>query len=187
MRESVMITGASCTGKSMVINSLVENARFVRVPGFTTRAPRRGEISGFDYLYISEKEFRDKFNRGDFVDPDFSVTEYGGQFYGSPREWIDLPIAGHSILFSLTSTVTANNVKQILDERIIWAHLFADERARRSRLMIRGVSSEEVKNRLLNGDSHGIMDSADLNLNTSELGTKDVVQIVLEKVRMGGG
>ena len=53
--------------------------------------------------------------------------------------------------------------------------------------MIRGISSDEVKNRLLNGDSHGIMDSADLNLNTGEMGTKDVVQVILEKVRMGGG
>ena len=77
--------------------------------------------------------------------------------------------------------------KQILDEKIVWVHLFADERTRRSRLMIRGISSDEVKNRLLNGDSHGIMDSADLNLNTGEMGTKDVVQVILEKVRMGGG
>lgn len=186
MKKSVMITGASCTGKSTVIDSLIEKVYLTRVPGFTTRAPRKGEISGFDFLYISDDELRDMFDKGDLIDPNFSVTGYGRQRYGSPRAWVDMPLAGSSILFSPTSTVTASHIKRTLGEIVIWVHLFAGESVRRNRLMIRGISAHEVNQRLHKGDSLGIIDSADFNLNTGELGTEDVVQIILVNVQREG-
>ena len=70
----IVISGPSGVGKS----TLVKRAR-VELPELefsvscTTRKPRAGEVDGKDYFFLSESEFEQRLQRGEFV-------EYAGVF-----------------------------------------------------------------------------------------------------------
>ncbi len=51
------LTGPSCSGKTTMLNLLVEKYGFTSVVSHTTRAPRKGEVDGKDYYFITEDQF----------------------------------------------------------------------------------------------------------------------------------
>ncbi len=181
MTRSIMITGASCTGKSTLINQLVDATNMVRVPGYTTRKRRENERAGFDFFFLEcPTVFAEMFKDGHFIDPDFSVTMYADQFYGSPAQWISMPFMGLSILFSPTSTVTAAHVKRTLGKRVLWTHLFANEPTRKARLLVRDTPQPNLYVRLYSGDSQGEMRDADLNIDTGALELAVAIRMIID-------
>ena len=64
-----VISGPSGSGKGTLINRyLKENSDIEIAISATTRAPRKGEVHGKDYYFISEKEFNDHISNGDFIE-----------------------------------------------------------------------------------------------------------------------
>ena len=87
-----MITGPSGVGKGTLIKGLLD-----RVPGLelavsaTTRPPRPGEADGRDYHFLSEEEFEERAQAGDFVEH----AVYAGNRYGTLRSELERPGRGH--------------------------------------------------------------------------------------------
>jgi len=73
----VSITGPSSSGKTVLSNILQKNG-MVPLISTTTRPPRVNEKNGVDYHFISEKEFLEKLDKGEFIE---HVT-YDNQRYG---------------------------------------------------------------------------------------------------------
>ena len=77
----VVITGPSGAGKGTLIRALVE-----RLPGLevavsaTTRARRPGEQDGSDYWFLSDDEFQERAEQGDFLE---WVEYVSGRRYGT--------------------------------------------------------------------------------------------------------
>jgi len=184
MARSIMVTGASCTGKSTLIDMLVLETNIIRVPGYTTRERRGPERNGYDFFYLkSSAVFMEMFRNGRFIDPNFSVTMYADNFYGSPSEWVNMPNADVAILFSPTSTITASYIKRVLEDKILWVHLVADERVRKERLIRRGTPAQFVDVRLLCGDSNQEIRVADLNINTGNVVLTEIVITILNLIQ----
>lgn len=77
----VVVSGPSGAGKTTVCEKLLARKEFERVVTATTRAPRRGEKPGTDYLFVTGKEFDAWAKQGRFLE---SATVHGNR-YGTPR------------------------------------------------------------------------------------------------------
>lgn len=76
----LVVSAPSGTGKTTLCKQLLKMVRDLRFSiSHTTRAPRRGEKNGRDYHFITKQEFKDKIDRGEFVE----WAENYGNFYGT--------------------------------------------------------------------------------------------------------
>lgn len=77
----VILSGPSGVGKDTVIEAWKQiRPNVVRVVAYTTRQPRKGEIDGIDYRFVSEDEFRTMADSGKFLE----WKEVHGNFYATP-------------------------------------------------------------------------------------------------------
>lgn len=184
-RKSLMITGASSSGKSTIAKIIRESERIERLPGHTTRTKRPGEFDGFDFIYLgSNEEFLQNFGNGLYVDPNLDVTMYMDNYYGSPRSWITRVNKGlEPVVFTPTSTVTAKLIKDLRRGKAFWLHLFADEAERIQRLREKGISGAESVYRISHGDSQGQNPNSDLNIDTGRTEISDIVALIRAKIR----
>lgn len=77
-RRVLMVVGPSQVGKSSTIRALVENHAYDFVTNYTTRPPRRDEIDGLDYHFITEERFQLMVRERAFIDWDYFLSSYGG-------------------------------------------------------------------------------------------------------------
>ncbi|MCA9034325.1 MAG: guanylate kinase [Planctomycetaceae bacterium] len=79
----VVLSGPSGSGKTTLVKRLIEESDvpLVKSVSATTRSARPGEIDGEDYLFLSAEEFREKLNRGEFIE--HAEVFASGYFYGT--------------------------------------------------------------------------------------------------------
>lgn len=85
MNKILVIAGPSAVGKTTVMNEILRtNEGFEYIRSATTRAPR-GDAFDSEYIYLSKDEFKR------LIDTDgvLEYTEYGGNFYGTPKSEIE--------------------------------------------------------------------------------------------------
>lgn len=79
----IVLSGPSGVGKTTIGGRLL--AMFPdmrRSVSFTTRAPRRGEVNGRDYEFVSARKFRELAAKNSFIE----CAEVHGQWYGTPKK-----------------------------------------------------------------------------------------------------
>ncbi|HNZ38057.1 MAG TPA: guanylate kinase, partial [Candidatus Latescibacteria bacterium] len=64
---------------------LEAESRCVQSVSATTRKPRAGEVDGKDYFFVSLDEFERKKRDGELIE----WAEFAGNFYGTPRAFIE--------------------------------------------------------------------------------------------------
>jgi guanylate kinase len=94
-----VVTGASGTGKTTLVKQALAT-----IPGIawsvsaTTREPRRGEVDGRDYRFVTKEDFASKVAAGELVE----WAEVYGNSYGTLRAPVDAALAaGQSILLEI--------------------------------------------------------------------------------------
>lgn len=79
-----VFSGPSGAGKGSVMRALLAHDESLhKVVTYTTRAPRPGEVDGFDYYFVSVDQFHQ------MIDQDLLFEHeqvYHDHYYGSPRE-----------------------------------------------------------------------------------------------------
>ena len=79
----MVVSAPSGTGKTSICRGILRLFPSVRFSvSCTTRPPRPDETIGQDYDFISEEEFRERIDRGEFVE----WVENYGQFYGTSKK-----------------------------------------------------------------------------------------------------
>jgi guanylate kinase len=147
-KKPLLILGPSGVGKDTLINMLKEIYPniFFKLPSYTTRAKRPGEIEGVDYFFVSEEEFKIMELQGKL----FGIQKYNNNFYASNksklRELID---NGDKIIILNYNIETANCIKNEFDFNYV-AILSPSEDELRNRLINRGTNPEEIENRMKN-------------------------------------
>lgn len=85
MKKILVIAGPSAAGKTTVMNEILrQNETFEYIRSATTRAPR-GDAFDSEYIYLSKEEFLKRIESGGVLE----YTEYGGNFYGTPKSEIE--------------------------------------------------------------------------------------------------
>lgn len=94
-----MVVAPSGAGKSSLVNALLSQNPDIRLSiSATTRAPRPGETDGQQYHFVSVAAF-EKMQREDDM---LEWAEVHGNFYGTPRDWIDRQTAaGQDVLLEI--------------------------------------------------------------------------------------
>lgn len=82
-----IVSGPSGVGKSTVLKALLEKRPNLYFSvSATTREPRHGEIDGVHYHFLNVDTFRDWIAKDEFLE----YAEYVGNFYGTPKKYVDL-------------------------------------------------------------------------------------------------
>ncbi|MEN8040300.1 MAG: guanylate kinase [Actinomycetota bacterium] len=94
----IVISGPSGVGKSSIVDAVLDRTESVFSVSATTRAPRRGEIEGVDYHFVSREIFESKRTTGEVLE----WAEYGGNLYGTLREAV-VPIleSGDNVILDI--------------------------------------------------------------------------------------
>ena len=81
----LVISGSSGVGKSTVIREVMQQRPDLYFSvSFTTRAPRKGEVHGVNYYFVTKEDFEARIARGEFLE----YAEYVGNYYGTSMEVI---------------------------------------------------------------------------------------------------
>jgi len=81
-----VLSAPSGTGKTSIRRIFLERYPDVQFSvSYTTRAPRPGEVDGKDYFFVSEAEFRERIDRGEFAE----WEENFGRYYGTSGKMMD--------------------------------------------------------------------------------------------------
>lgn len=79
----VVYAGASGVGKGTIMKKLLAADPNIRLSvSATTRAPRKGEVNGREYYFVTREEFEDLIAKDGFLEH----AEYVGNCYGTPKE-----------------------------------------------------------------------------------------------------
>lgn len=141
----VVISGPSGAGKSTVCRRLIEDPRIEFSVSATTRPPRKGEVDGRDYVFISPEQFSDLRQKGAFLEQ----AEVHGHLYGTLSAQKDEAVENGKI-FLLEIDVQGAN--QLRAQDIAGLFLFIappDFEELRRRLVARATDAPEVIERRL--------------------------------------
>ena len=130
--ELIVISGTTCAGKATVINELIKrNNNLSLVISYTSRALRRGEVNGVDYIFISRDEFEEKIKKGDFLE--YEKVRYG-EYFGTPKKELqELLNSGKDVILEV-NVEGAKSIKKMFPEVLL--------------IFIMAPSMEEVKRRI---------------------------------------
>lgn len=148
VRKPLMILGPSAVGKDTMINRLKAKYPGViyKLPSYTTRPMRNGEVEGVDYFFVTKEQFQSMREEGSL----FGVQEYNHNFYASNKNKLKEVMADKSKVIILNYNIEpANSVKDDLDFNYV-AVLPPSEGELRNRLIKRGTKAEEITNRMRN-------------------------------------
>ncbi len=176
LSKSIIITGASVTGKTTLCRRLMVHFGLEPLPVHMTRELRGGEIENFDGVFIKEDEFKDRFSKGDYLQDTLESVYFSGAYYGCPREWIKNTKEGKYHCFVCPTVMMAKEIKEILGNNIFWVHLTTNKEVRLERLMRRNPNMEKdnFEARIKRGDAPVDISGNDLVIDTSYLNAWEI-------------
>ncbi len=84
----IVLTGASSVGKKPIKDALMADPSLELhyTKSVTTRPKKDCEVDGVDYYFITHKEFKSMVKERQLIE----FTEFGGYYYGIPRQQVDM-------------------------------------------------------------------------------------------------
>ena len=99
-RPVFVVTGPSGAGKGTLVRALLDRFKdeLELAVSATTRAIRPGETDGVEYWFLSDEEFEQQIQDGDFLEH----VEFAGHRYGTLRSEVDrIAAGGHCAVLEL--------------------------------------------------------------------------------------
>lgn len=130
----------SGSGKTSIIKEILsENKNIYFSISSTTRLKREGEADGKDYFFLTENEFTEKINSGEFIE----WEKFYDYYYGTPKAQIEQAIKeGKSVILDLDVKGAVNLKKQIPEAVLIFIAPPGIEELKK-RLLKRNTESED--------------------------------------------
>jgi guanylate kinase len=136
-----IVSAPSGAGKTSLVAALLDADPSVKLSvSFTTRAPRKGEVNGRNYNFVSVAQFERMRARGEFVE---SALVHGNH-YGTSSRWMNEQLSkGQDILLEIDWQGAAQ-VRQANPQAVLIFILPPSYEALTSRLTSRATDSAEV-------------------------------------------
>jgi guanylate kinase len=145
----IVLSGPSGVGKSTLIKRLLDRfAGQLRLSvSATTRAPRRGEVEGEDYYFLSPEEFQRRREAGEFLE--YCQVFSQGHWYGTLHSEVSPSLAaGKWVLLEIDVEGTRAVLEHYPDALALFVEPGSEEELER-RLRCRATESEEAIRRRL--------------------------------------
>jgi len=142
----IVLSGPSGVGKGTVCQALRSRMpELVYSVSATTRAPRVGERDGVNYFFKTKEEFEAMIARDELLE----WAEYVGNYYGTPRKFVEETLAGGRDIILEIDVQGALQVKRRFPEGIFIFLLPPTLDELRNRIEHRGTeSAETIRSRL---------------------------------------
>ena len=142
----LIVSGPSGSGKSTLVQKVLELPGTMPSISYTTRQRRGTEASGKCYDFVTEREFGDMVDRGEFLE---YARVFGTHSYGTPKKWLEESKRRGLDLVLEIDIQGARQVKQELPESVAIFILPPSPAELERRLRSRGQDSdEEIARRL---------------------------------------
>tara|TARA_X000000368_G_scaffold412408_1_gene398755 strand:- start:898 stop:1485 length:588 start_codon:yes stop_codon:yes gene_type:complete len=95
----VILSSPSGAGKTTISKKIQQKHQNFKISvSHTTRKPRPNEVEGIDYFFVSQEQFQDKINKGEF----YEYAKIFGNYYGTSKKAVlDLLEKKNDILFDI--------------------------------------------------------------------------------------
>lgn len=114
--QLIVISAPSGSGKGSVISGLLQrdnNSRWLSI-STTSREPRKNDILGETYNFVSKEEFEKLIKEDYFIE----YTNYVGNYYGTPKDLIKQKLdAGIDVILEI-EIEGATNIKKLIPEAL---------------------------------------------------------------------
>lgn len=176
LNRSVMITGASVTGKTTLCRRFIVHFGLQPLPVHMTREQRNGEIENVDGIFISEEQFKNCFLDGKYLQESLESAYFSGAYYGCPKTWVSSTLDGDYHCFVCPTVKMARKLKEQLGQIFFWIHLTADRDVRLERMMKRNpnIKKNDFDIRMERGDAIVDIAGHDLMIDTSHLNAWEI-------------
>jgi guanylate kinase len=142
----IVISGPSGVGKGTVVSKLLKmDKRFVRSITCTTRKPRKNEVDGRDYYFLTPEEFFKRVKEKRLAE--FAFVH--GNYYGTPKENLEKALKDKEDVILQIDVQGAKKIKNNYPDALLIFLLPPSMEVLEKRLSRRGTETEEEKeNRL---------------------------------------
>jgi guanylate kinase len=142
----LIVSGPSGSGKSTLVQKILELPGMMLSVSCTTRAPRKTESPGKWYNFVTEAEFQQMVDRGEFLE---YAQVFGKNRYGTPRKQLDEARAKSKDLVLEIDVQGALQAKRVLPAAVAIFVLPPSREDLERRIRERGQDSEdEIRRRL---------------------------------------
>ena len=152
------MSAPSGAGKTTLCQNLLK--KFPQISysiSHTTREPRKNEIDGEDYFFITTKDFEEKIRQSFWVE----FAEVHGNYYGTSREYLEKQVdQGLSVLLEV-DIKGAKQIKKLYPDAVTIFIMAPSFEVLEERLRHRATDSEDIINIRLN-NARGEIEQKDL-------------------------
>lgn len=136
----IVISGPSGAGKGTICKSFLERNPEVAISvSATTRSPRKGEVEGVNYYFMSKEEFKGKIEDNDFLE----YAEVYDNFYGTPKSNVEELLEGGKDVILEIDIQGALKVKENTEEGVFIFILPPSMEELKARIIKRGSETPE--------------------------------------------
>lgn len=151
----IVVSGPSGSGKGTVLKKVIDNNDDIILSvSSTTRTPRKDEIDGIDYNFISKSEFEKLINNNEIIE----YALYCENYYGTPKKYVE------------ENCKTGNNV--ILEIEVQGALQIKEKYPESILIFIMPPSLNELENRLKNRNTE------------DELSIKNRIRTAIDEIKL---
>ena len=146
--QFVVLSGPSGSGKTTIVERLIASSpvKLVKSVSATTRAPRKKEIDGRDYYFLSPQEFAARKERGEFLE---CAEVHGSNWYGTLKSEVSRAQAAGGWALLEIDVQGALAIMEGFPQALTIFLKTGSEADYERRLRSRGTDSEEVIQRRL--------------------------------------
>lgn len=146
MSTVFIISAPSGSGKSTLVRWLLnKDSSLLFSVSYTTRPPRGSEQTGESYHFITKEQFKDRLERGEFLE----WAEVFGNYYGTHRSILDRAVAEGKDLILDIDVNGARQLKESIPDAVSIFVLAPSREILEHRLRNRSEDAEEVIQRRL--------------------------------------
>ena len=143
-----VLLGKSCSGKTTILNEVLNKLDIPVLLSQTTRPPRHGEIDGVDYNFVTMNTFDTDYKNENILEYDvFRIDSLKETWvYYTKKSDLLLPTTSQIKIVSPTGLAQLMSHKELRDD-IVSIYIDAPDRLRKKRYLTREVSPDNMNDR----------------------------------------